>query len=136
MTHRIKAINAYRPRVDQGNTVQKPELIRGLSRATSLVEGSVELAMKELRDQLIEYCRSGRAVKVDGLGTWTPTIGLDGTLGIQYRPDPAFGYGLNLPGVFTGKIINRENIGKTSDDLVEQWNKDNPDDMVEPAPAP
>ena len=136
MTHRIKAINAYRPRVDQGNTVQKPELIRRLSRATSLVEGSVELAMKELRDQLIEYCRSGRAVKVDGLGIWTPTMGLDGKLRIQYRPDPAFGYGLNLPGVFTGKIINHENIGKTSDDLVNRWNEDHPDNMVEPAPAP
>ena len=130
MAHRIKAINAYRPRVDQGNTVQKPELIRGLSRATSLVEGSVELAMKELRDQLIEHCRSGRAVKVDGLGIWTPTIALDGTLDIQYRPDPAFSYGLNLPGVFTGTILTRENIGKTSDELVAKWNEANPGDLV------
>ena len=130
MAHRIKAINAYRPRVEQGNTVQKPELIRGLSRATSLVEGSVELAMKELRDQLIEHCRSGRAVKVDGLGIWTPTIALDGTLDIQYRPDAAFSYGLNLPGVFTGTILNRENIGKTSEELVTMWNEANPGDPV------
>ena len=130
MAHKIKAINVYRPRVEQGNTVQKPELIRGLSRATSLVEGSVELAMKELRDQLIEHLRSGRAVKVDGLGIWTPTIALDGTLDIQYRPDAAFSYGLNLPGVFTGTILNRENIGKTSDELVAMWNEANPEDLV------
>ncbi|HEX6036053.1 MAG TPA: hypothetical protein VFY83_16565 [Anaerolineales bacterium] len=130
MAHRIKAINAFRPRIDQGNTVQKAELIRGLSRATSLVEGSVELAMKELRDQLIEHLRAGRAVKVDGLGIWTPTIALDGTLDIQYRPDAAFGYGLNLPGMFTGKIHNPHNIGKTSDDLVLMWNEANPTDLV------
>lgn len=130
MAHKIKAINAYRPRVEQGNTVQKPELIRALSRATSLVEGSVDQTMKELRDQLIEYCRSGRAVKVEGLGTWTPTIGLDGTLDIQYRPDAAFSYGLNVPGVFTGKIINRENIGKTGEELVAKWNEANPQDPV------
>lgn len=130
MAHRIKAINAYRPRVEQGNTVQKPELIRALSRATSLVEGSVDQTMKELRDQLIEYCRTGRAVKVEGLGTWTPTIGLDGTLDIQYRPDPAFSYGLNIPGVFTGTILNREYIGSTSEDLVTRWNEDNPEDLV------
>src|SRR5687768_8798365 len=130
MAHRIKAINAYRPRVEQGNTVQKPELIRGLSRATSLVEGTVELAMKELRDQLIEHLRSGRAVKVDGLGIWTPTIGLEGTLDIQYRPDPAFSYGLNLPGVFTGKIHNPQNIGKTSEDLIGLWNVAHPEDPV------
>jgi hypothetical protein len=130
MAHKIKAINAYRPRIEQGNTVQKPELIRALSRATSLVEGSVDQTMKELRDQLIEYCRAGRAVKVEGLGTWTPTIGLDGTLDIHYRPDPAFSYGLNVPGVFTGTILNRENIGKTSEELVNQWNENNPDDPV------
>ena len=97
MAHRIQAINAYRPRVEQGNTVQKPELVRALSRSTSLVEGTVDQTMKELRDHLIEYCRSGRAVKVEGLGTWTPTISLDGTLDIQYRPDAAFSYGLNVP---------------------------------------
>ena len=130
MAHRIKAVNAYRPRLEQGNTVQKPELLRALSRATSLVEGSVDQTMKELRDQIIEYCRAGRAVKVEGLGTWTPTIGLDGKLKIQYRPDPAFTYGLNIPGIFSGKIINRENIGKTGEELVSLWNEANPEDQV------
>ena len=130
MAHRIKAVNAYRPRIEQGNTVQKPELIRAVSRATGIVEGSLDQNIKELRDQLIEYCRAGRAVKVEGLGTWTPTIALDGTLDIQYRPDAAFGYGLNIPGVFSGTIINRENIGKTSDELIAKWNADHADDLV------
>jgi hypothetical protein len=130
MAHRIKAINAYRPRIEQGNTVQKPELVRALSRSTGLVEGSIDHSMKELRDQLIEYCRAGRAVKVEGLGTWTPTIALDGTLDIQYRPDAAFSYGLNIPGIFSGTIVNREFIGKTSDELVAKWNDDNPGDPV------
>ncbi len=130
MAHRIKAINAYRPRIEQGNTVQKPELIRAVSRATGIVEGSLDQSTKELRDQLIEFCRTGRAVKVEGLGTWTPTIGLDGTLDIQYRPDSSFGYSLNIPGVFTGAIINRENIGKTADELVALWNEQHPEDLV------
>ena len=130
MAHRIQAINAYRPRLEQGNTVQKPELVRALSRSTSLVEGTVDQTMKELRDHLIEYCRSGRAVKVEGLGTWTPTISLDGTLDIQYRPDAAFSYGLNVPGIFSGTILNREYIGSSGDDLVTRWNNDHPDDLV------
>jgi hypothetical protein len=62
MSHRIKAINAYRPRIAQGNTVQKPELLRSSSRATGIVEGTLDLGIKELRDQIIEYCRAGRAV--------------------------------------------------------------------------
>ena len=130
MTHRIKAINAYRPRLEQGNTVQKPELIRALSHATSLVEGSMSQTMSELRYRIIEYCRSGRAVKVDGMGIWSPSIDLEGKLSIQFRPDLAFNYELNQPGAYTGTILNRENIGKTSDELVAMWNSENPEDQV------
>ena len=130
MAHKIRAVNAYRPRIEQGNTVQKPELLRAASRATGIVEGSLDLGIKEVRDQIIEFCRAGRAVKVEGLGTWTPTIGLDGKLSIQYRPDPAFTYGLNIPGIFSGTILNRENIGKTGEDLVAMWNEANPEDQV------
>ena len=130
MASRIKAIGAYRPRIEQGNTVQRPELIRALSRATGLVEGSVDQVIKELRDQIIEFNRAGRAVKVDGLGTYGPNISLDGSLDLQYRADTAFGNGLNIPGIFTGTILNREYVGKTSEELVQKWNEEHPDDPV------
>ena len=130
MAPRIKAVNAYRPRIEQGNTVQKPELVRALSRATGLVEGSIDQTIKELRDQIIEFCRAGRAVKVEGLGTFTPSMDLDGNLSISFRPDNAFGNGLNVPGIFTGTVINRENIGKTTEELVLKWNTEHPEDQV------
>jgi hypothetical protein len=130
MAPRIKAVTAYRPRIEQGNTVQKPELVRALSRATGLVEGTIELSIKELRDHIIEFNRSGRAVKVEGLGTFTPSIDLDGKFAIGYRPDPFLSNGLNLPGTFSGTILNSEHIGKTSDQLVEIWNTFNPGDPV------
>jgi hypothetical protein len=104
--------------------------VRALSRATGLVEGTNELAIKELRDQIIEFNRSGRAVKVDGLGTFTPTIDLDGKFAIGYRSDPFLNYGLNIPGIFSGTIANREHIGKTSDELVVLWNEKFPDDPI------
>jgi hypothetical protein len=130
MTHRIKAVNQYRPRIAQGNTVQKPEFIRAVSRATSLVEGSVDLVIKEMRDQIIEFCRAGRAVKVEALGTFAPSIDLEGNLAISFRPNPTFSTNLNLPGTFSGTIINREHIGKTTQQLVEMWNEQFPDDRV------
>ena len=131
MASKIKAIGAYRPRIELGNTVQKPELMRAISRATGLVEGSADQAVKELRDFIIEFVRSGRSVKIEGLGTWTPNVTLDGSLDIQYRADTALTNGLNVPGTFTGRIINRENIGKTADELVAMWNTANPTDLVE-----
>ena len=130
MASRIKAIGAYRPRVEQGNTVQRAELIRALSRATGLVEGSVDQVIKELRDQIIEFNRAGRGVKVEGLGTYAPNISLDGTFDLQYRADTAFGNGLNIPGIFSGTILNREHIGKTADELVTKWNTEHPEDLV------
>lgn len=130
MAPKIKAINAYRPRIEQGNTVQKPEFLRSVSRATSLVEGSVDLAIKESRDQIIEYCRAGRAVKLEGMGTFAPSIDLEGNLAISFRPDTAFANGLNMPGTFSGTIVNREFIGKTSAELVAKWNEENPTDQV------
>ena len=130
MAPRIKAVNAFRPRIEQGNTVQKPELIRAVSRATGIVEGTLDQSIKELRDQIIEFNRAGRAVKVDGLGTFSPSIDLEGNLSISFRPDPAFANGLNVPGIFTGTVINRENIGKTSEELVIKWNEAFPEDPV------
>lgn len=83
-----------------------------------------------MRDQIINFCSAGRAVKVEGLGTFAPNIGLEGTFSISFRPDPAFANGLNAPGLFSGKIINRENIGKTSTDLVSMRNEQYPEDQV------
>src|ERR1700752_1366322 len=102
--------------IEQGNTVQKPEFIRAVSRATSLVEGTVDQAIKETRDQIVEFCGGGCAVKVDGLGIFTPTIDLDGNLAISFRADSAMNYGLNVPGTFTDRIINPEKIGTTTDE--------------------
>ena len=130
MASKIKAIGAYRPRIEQGNTVQKPELIRLVSRATGLVEATLDYGIKELRDQIIEITRSGRAVKIEGLGIWSPNIGMDGSFDLQYRADTALVNALNVPGTFTGTICNSEHIGKTPDELVARWNTENPIDLV------
>ena len=58
------------------------------------------------------------------------TIALDGTFSISFRADNALNYGINVPGTFTGRIANRENIGKTSNELVTMWNEEFPDDQV------
>ncbi len=131
MAHRIQVISISRPRVEQGNTVQKPELIRSMARATGLVEASVDCSLTELRDTILKFCRSGRSVKVEGLGTWSPNIGLDGHFDLQYRADTALVNGMNVPDTFTGTIRNRKNIGKTADELVTAWNAEHPDDPVD-----
>jgi len=87
------------------------------------------MTIKELRDQIIEICRSGRAVKVEGLGRFEPAMDLQGQLSISFRADAAFAYSLNKGG-FEGNVHNRENIGKTTEEFVAMWNTDHPDDPV------
>ena len=67
---------------------------------------------------------------MDGLGIFTPTLDLEGYFAISFRVDPAMNYGLNVPGIFSGTIINRENIGKNSEELVTMWNAAFPEDQV------
>jgi len=130
MASKIKAIATYRPRIELGNTAQKPEFLRAVSRATNLTEGMVDLVIKEVRDQIIEFCRAGRGVKIESLGTYAPNISTDGKIDLQIRPDMAFINGLNLPGAFTGTVINREHIGMSSDQLVQMWNDNHPEEPI------
>jgi hypothetical protein len=130
MAYRLSAIGAYRPRIELGNTVQKVELARYLADRTGLNEGSVELVIKELRDAIIFFNRAGRAVKIEGLGTYTPGIDLEGAFDVQYRADTDLKSGLNAPHTFSGTIRYRENIGKRVADLIALWNGTHPDDPV------
>lgn len=129
MASRIQAINAYRPRVKNGRRVENQELVAFIARSTGLNESGVSQVLLEMRDALVFFNRQGRPVKLEGLGTYTPTIDLEGEINVSHRADTHLKRALN-DGNFAGDIENRENIGKTSDDLVQMWNDDNPDDPV------
>ncbi len=130
MASKIQAINASRPRIKLGRTAGNEELIEFIARSTGLNESGVRQALLELRDAVISFNKQGRAVKLDGLGTYTPSINLEGTIKVSHRADRALKNALNMKGAFRGDITNRENIGKTGDDLVAMWDADNPGDIV------
>jgi hypothetical protein len=78
----------------------------------------------------IFYNLQGQGAKIEGLGTYLPKVGLDGTFDVSHRLDKAIENGLNVPGAFSGEIENRENAfcypvsltgaqdSKTADDPV------------------
>lgn len=130
MTSKIRAINAHRPRVVLGKRAEMDDLVSFIARSTGLNESGVRQVLLELRDAVIFFNLRGQAVKLEGLGTYTPKIDLDGTMGVGHRADIKIKNSFNAPGAFQGEIENRENIGKTSDDLVAMWNEAHPDDPV------
>lgn len=130
MASRIKAINAYRPRIKLGPTVQFDELVAHIANRTSLNTGGIIMVLMELRDAVIFFNREGRGVKLEGLGTYLPNIQLDGAFDVQHRLNRDIKRALNTR-EFWGTILNRGNVGKTPDELVAQWNAEHPDDPVQ-----
>ena len=130
MASRIKAINTYRPRIVLARKAGMDDLIDYIARSTGLNEGTIRQVLLELRDAAVFFMLRGQSVKLEGLGTYTPTIDLDGTIKVGHRADPVIKKRLNAPGDFKGEIGRRENIGKTGDELVAMWNAEHPDDPV------
>jgi len=131
MVKKITAVRKYRPEIKRAGTLQTKHLVEDIARGTSLNEGSIRFVVYELRDAILRAHRTGQAVKIEGLGTFTPTIRVDGSLDILFRPDPDMLRQLNDRTQFYAKILNRANIGKSADELVAQWNAEHPDDLVE-----
>ena len=130
MSSFMHAINAYLPRIVRGPTVQREELVEFIARSTGLNESGVLQVLAELRDAVLYHNRRGRAVKLDGLGVYSPSIKLDGTLKVNHRMDNFIKKRFNMPGLFEGQITNAENIGKLVEDLVAKWNEEHPDDPI------
>lgn len=130
MADKLNAIGTYRPRIKQGDTVQMDELARLIAARTNFNEGAVSHALKELRDVVAFYTLAGRAVKLEGLGTYSPTLSVQGKFGVSHRLDKRLNAQINAPDAFGGTIINKEMIGKTTAEFITMWNEENPDDPV------
>jgi len=131
MARKITAIRKYRPEIKRERTKQTRQVVEDIAQRTGLNEGEIRFVVYELRDDILMAHRDGQAVKVEGLGTFTPTIRMDGSLDILFRPEPDMLRQLNDPTRFYAKILNKSNIGKSADALITQWNTEHPDDLVE-----
>jgi hypothetical protein len=131
MAKRITAIRRYKPEIERKPTLQMPDIIHDMTRATGLSHGVIVHVVYQLQEAILEAHRDGRALKMEGLGTFTPMIRTDGSLDIVFRPHVDMLRQLNDMTQFHVMILNKANIGQSSDELVAQWNKDHPDDPVE-----
>lgn len=130
MASKIQAVNNYRPKLKLGRTAGTEELVAFIARSTGLNESGIRQVLLELRDAAIFFNEQGRGVKLEGLGTYSPKIALKGKLSISHRADKALTNALNAGGAYQGEIVNKENIGKTADELVAMWNAEHPTDLV------
>ncbi len=131
MASKITAIRKYRPEIKRMKTMQTDLMVENIAMRTGLNEGEIRFVVYEIRDALLTAHRGGQAVKIEGLGTFAPTIRADGRFDILFRPDPRLLDQLNDPTKMRATILNKKNIGKSAQELVSLWNQEHPDDMVE-----
>ena len=81
-------------------------------------------------DAILYFACQGQAAKVEGLGTFTPSLKADGAFQLNFRADVGLKQLLNN-NEFWGRIDNKRNTGKRGDELVALWNEAHPDDLVE-----
>jgi hypothetical protein len=80
-----------------------------------------------IRDEIIAACSAGRSYTLDGFGTWAPAMQPDGNVEVQFSPDEALINGLNDPANYNALAAYD---GMSGAELVEQWNKDHPENPV------
>lgn len=131
MAKKITAIHRYKPDIKREPTLQTPQLLENLAQRTGLSEGQVRHVVYELRDEILKAHRHGQAVKIDGLGIFSPSLRTAGDLDVLFRPEPELLRQLNDTTKFHAKIVNKPNMGKSSAELIAQWNREHPDDPVE-----
>ncbi len=129
MAKRLQAIATYRPRVDLIPTAKTEYVAEFIAQHTGLNFGEVRFVLDELLVALSFFLHSGQGVKLEGVGTFLPTLKLDGRVDVAYRPDPKLIRSLNRT-KFRGRIKNRQHLGKTADELIALWNAEHPDDPV------
>ncbi|HEY9153112.1 MAG TPA: hypothetical protein VIN60_09530 [Anaerolineales bacterium] len=130
MAKLIQAIGAHGPRVEVSSTVRTPQIAEYISGRSALNRGEIEGILRELNAAIVFFTKQGQAVKLEGVGTFTPSIDLGGVLDVGFRLDTSIDGALNAAGAFTGEVSNRENIGKSSADLKELWNAAHPTDPI------
>jgi len=132
MAHRLKAISLMGPRLKHSTSIKINEISEFIEGRTGIQRSSIKSALDELQATIIFFNKLGKAVVLPGLGTFTPHITLEGVVNTKFRQNKELSAKLGTDEQYLEDIINRDNIGKTPDELVTLWNEENPTDPVTP----
>ncbi|MCX6584409.1 MAG: hypothetical protein NT166_29925 [Candidatus Aminicenantes bacterium] len=130
MAQLIHALKAYAPRLKISSRASMNQVVNFITGRTGLNRGTISMVLYELQDTLLYFHLTGRSVKLDGLGCYTPFIDTKGNIDVTNRLPAEFKAALNKPHAYEGDIINRDMIGKTSQEIIARWNEEHPDDKI------
>ena len=115
----LTEVNSKFPRVKLNKPVEKRDLINFIQSRSGYVSSDVVGMMYEFCDSILFFLKQATPVRLEGIGIFSPSLKLDGTIQIKFRPDKSLVRELNTSNSLKGHITNRHNIGKSLDDLAE-----------------
>lgn len=74
MVKRINAIKAHTPRIKLHNRAEIDKVCQYISGQSSIIAGEIKNVLFQLQDAILFFAGGGQPAKIDGLGTFTPTI--------------------------------------------------------------
>lgn len=96
-----------------------------------LRKSTVRMMLTEVAEAVLHFHSQGIPVRLESLGTFTPSIDRNGTIRQGYRADVQLKKRSNEEGAYTGRIINEERIGLDNAGYKELWDADHPNDPLE-----
>lgn len=130
MAHRLKAISVMRPRLKLTKVVGIKDSSAFIAGRTTINKGTVMNVLAELQETIGHFNKLGMAVRFDGIGVFSPSIKLDGDITVQFRQNRDLRDLLGNHLKYEKEIVNRDNVGKSPNDLITLWNDENPSDPV------
>lgn len=131
MAKLVQAVQRYGPRLVANRAARLDEVAEWLAGRSGLTRGQVLIVLMEMSAAVSYFNRGGSAVKLPGLGLFTPIIRGNGQLRIGYRPDPALKREMNADSAYRGDMRNRENIGLDAAGFKALWDAEFPGDPVD-----
>jgi len=134
MAKRITALNAYRTRIRRGAVVEAEELARFVAERENLSPSDVTHALLAIGDSALYLLRTGRSVRLVGLGMLTPSLDMEGNFSVRFVLDRKRLRLIAPPErLYLGGLTNAEHRGKMPGELTALWDAEHPDDPVEDA---
>ncbi len=129
MAKLIQAFAAYGPKIDLTEAAEPQRFMELITQRTTLSTGVVRNVQESEVETLIGLLKEGRPVHT-GVAIFRPSIDLEGKISVSVRVDKRIISALNTPGAFTGNIKNNENVGKSTQEIVNRWNAEHPNDVI------
>ena len=127
MAHLLQAIQTYGPKLALNQTAQLNEVADWMAMRTGANKSEALLMLQEFNEAIIYFNRQGTPLKLPGIGIFSPSVDRDGALRINLRADNELKNGLNAPGAYVGKMLNKANAGLDNQAYKDLWDADHPD---------